>query len=99
MSDDLFLKFDGVQGEAEDGHVHRDFDALGHQFGELGDDFLKLIDDASSTHGEAIHKVADDALINHDLLKIDTAFLKIDDSFLKLDTDFLKFGDGITNFL
>jgi type VI protein secretion system component Hcp len=65
MSDDLFLKFDGVQGEAEDGRVHRDFDVLGHQFGELGDDFLKLIDDASSTHGEALHKVADDALINH----------------------------------
>jgi len=99
MSDDLFLKFDGVQGEAEDGRVHRDFDALGHQFGELGDDFVKLIGDVSTDHGESLHKVADDAQINHDLLKIDTAFLKIDDSFLKLDADFLKFGDGITNFL
>ena len=99
MSDDLFLKFDGVQGEAEDGRVHRDFDALGHQFGDLGDGFLKLIDDVSSANLESIHKVADDAHINHDLLKIDTAFLNFDDSFLKLDTDFLKFGDGITNFL
>src|SRR6516162_4866073 len=85
MSDDLFLKFDGVQGEAEDGRVHRDFVALGHQFDDLGDGFLKLIDDVSTDHGESLHKVADDVQINHDLLKIDTAFLKIDDSFLKLD--------------
>ena len=93
----ISLKFDGFEGEAVDGKLHHDFNALGNAFDSVGDDFVKLIDDLSSGHGESFYKIAHDIQINHDLHKIDDAFLKISDAFLKLDPEFVKFGDGITN--
>src|SRR5262245_26558703 len=99
MPSDVFLKFADIEAEAVDGRVHRDFVALGREFGNLGDDFLKLMDDLSSAQGETFLKIADENLISHDLLKIDSEFSKIDTGFLKLDLDFIQFGDGITNFV
>src|SRR5260370_30969160 len=97
MAVDAFIKFDGVEGEATDGRLHRDFRALGADFVNIGGDFIKLVDDVSGQHGESAFKVAQDLRVEHDLIKIDGDFLKVSASFLKLDSDFLKFGDGISN--
>jgi hypothetical protein len=99
MAEDAFLKFDGVQGEAVDGKLHQEFRAIGTDFGNLGGDFVKLIDDVSSEHGASFLKIAHDLQVDHDVLKIDSDFLRIGDGFLKLDTEFLKFGDGFSNFV
>jgi hypothetical protein len=96
MAFDAFIKFDGVEGEAVDGRLHRDFRALGADFAGLGGDFIKLVDDLSAQRGASI---AQDLKVEHDLLKIDGDFLKVSASFLKLDSDFLKFGDGLSNFV
>ncbi len=99
MAVDAFIKFDGVEGEATDGRLHRDFRALGADFANIGGDFIKLVDDVSGQHGESAFKVAQDLRVEHDLIKIDGDFLKVSASFLKLDSDFLKFGDGLSNFV
>jgi hypothetical protein len=95
MAVDAFIKFDGVEGEAVDGRLHRDFRALGADFAGLGGDFIKLVDDVSAQRGASAFKIAQDLKVEHDLLKIDGDFLKVSSSFLKLDSDFLKFGDGL----
>jgi len=88
MASNPFLKFDGVEGQAVDGKLHQEFRAIGTDFSNIGNDFLKLIDDASSDHGASALKIAHDLQINHDFLKIDSDFLHIGDGFLKLDTEF-----------
>ena len=70
---------------------------LGTDFTNIGDDFLKLIDDIKFDQGASALKIAHDLKIEHDFLKIDTDFLKISGGFDKLDTEFVKFGDGFTD--
>jgi hypothetical protein len=98
MAVDAFLKFDGVEGEGVDGRLHDDVRAIGRDFVDIGDDFVKLIADASPD-GASDLKIAQDIKLNHDLLKIDGDFLKVSAAFIKLDSEFIKFGDGLSNFV
>jgi hypothetical protein len=44
MASNPFLKFDGVEGQAVDGKLHQEFRAIGTDFSNIGNDFLKLIE-------------------------------------------------------
>jgi hypothetical protein len=65
MAVDAFIKFDGVEGEAVDGRLHRHFRALGADFAGLGGDFIKLIDDLSAQRGASAFKIAQDLKVEH----------------------------------
>jgi hypothetical protein len=95
----IFLKFDGVEGEAVDGRLHGEVRAIGADLVNIGDDFVKLTSDVSPGHGASDLKIAQDIKFNHDLLKIDGDFLKVSAAFIKFDSEFIKFGDGLSTFV
>jgi hypothetical protein len=79
-SSDFFLKFEGIEGEAEKaGHG---LERLGAGFADLGGGFLKLVHDSTS-EGQL-------PAVQH---KIDSDLLKIDENFIKIGFDFIKLTD------
>jgi len=88
-SSDFFLKFEGIEGAAEQaGHG---LERLGASFADLGGGFLKLVHDAASD----VQVPAVQHKIDSDLLKIDTDFIKIGFEFIKLTDRFHKLDGAI----
>lgn len=97
MASDFFLKFDNFHKfesfEEDAAGVAHDLRRLGENSVDLGDGFLKLIDDGTPAPTESNSLVSvdlklkhDDALISDDFLKIGLNFLEASASQHKLDT-------------
>jgi type VI protein secretion system component Hcp len=79
----IFIKFDGIEGEAS--QVDRRWDQLGDGLEDLGDGFARLVQDGTLAPSPVVELKHDDAVITSDFHKIGLDYLKVEAAQHKID--------------